>query len=90
MQRWSILWFSEEESSYSDLHIQNIHYIKQMLKNGKRFVETNKDYASNIHTFSLTDNFQKSRKKGKKRKKLLEVFFRRCSIKKVFLNILQN
>ena len=37
-----------------------------MLKNAKRFVETNKDYASNIHTFSLTDIFQNSRKKGKK------------------------
>ena len=37
-----------------------------MLKNAKRFVETFKNYASYIHTFSLTDNFQNSRKKGKK------------------------
>ena len=35
-----------------------------------RFVETFKNYVLNIHTFSLTDNFQNSRKKGKKEKKL--------------------
>ena len=58
-----------------------------MLKNAMRFVETFKNYASYIHTFSLTDNCQNSRKKGKKRGKNLplEAIFRRCSIKKVFL-----
>ena len=40
-----------------------------MLKNDKRFVETFKNNASFIHTFSLTENFQNSRKKGKRRKK---------------------
>ena len=39
-----------------------------MLKSAKRFVETFKKYASYIHTFSFTDNFQNSRKKGKKDK----------------------
>ena len=55
-----------------------------MLKKVKRFVETFKNYASYIHTFSLTDNFRNSRKKGKKRKKklsfsssLLEVFYKK-------------
>ena len=43
-----------------------------MLKNAKRFVETFKNYTSYIHPFSLTDNFQNSRKKGEKRKKTLE------------------
>ena len=62
-----------------------------MLKNAKRFAETFKNYASNIHTFSLTNIFQNSRKKGKKEKNLvLEAAFRRCSIKKVFLKISQN
>ena len=28
IQRWSIFWFSDEESSCSHLPIQNIHYIK--------------------------------------------------------------
>ena len=42
-----------------------------MLKNAKRIVETFQNYASNIHTFSFTDNFQNSRKKGKKRKHLV-------------------
>ena len=37
-----------------------------MLINGKRFVEIFEDYASFIPTISLTDNFQNSRKKGKK------------------------
>ena len=41
-----------------------------MLKSSKRFVETFKNYPSYIHTFSLTDSFQNSRKKGKKKKKL--------------------
>ena len=46
-----------------------------MLKNSKISVETFKNYASHIHTFRLTDNFQKERerkreRKGKKRKKL--------------------
>ena len=40
-----------------------------MLKNARRFVETFKIYASYIQTFSLTDNFQLSRKKWKKEKK---------------------
>ena len=62
-----------------------------MLKNAKRFAETFKNYASNIHTFSLTNIFQNSRKKGEKEKNLvLEAAFRRCSIKKVFLKISQN
>ena len=39
-----------------------------MLKNAKKFVEPFKNYASYIHTFSLTDNSQGSRKKGKKKK----------------------
>ena len=62
------------------------------LKNDKRFVETFKNYASYIHTFSLTDNFHNSRKKGKKRGKnlILEAVFRRCSVKKVFLKISQE
>ena len=54
-----------------------------MLKNAKRFVETFKNYTSYIHPFSLTDNFQNSRKKGEKRKKtseavssLLEVYYK--------------
>ena len=33
------------------------------------FTETFKNYALYIHTFSLTNNFQNSRKKGKKKKK---------------------
>ena len=46
-----------------------------MLENSKISVETFKNYASYIHTFRLTDNFQKERerkreRKGKKRKKL--------------------
>ena len=62
-----------------------------MLKNPKRFVETFKNHASYIHTFSLTDNFRNSRKKGKKEKNLvLEAVFRRCSIKKLSLKISQN
>ena len=61
-----------------------------MLKNDKRFVETFKNNASCIHTFSLTDNFQNSRKKGKRRKKTLEAIFQRCSIRKVFLKLSQN
>ena len=43
-----------------------------MLKNAKRLVETFKNYASYIHIFSLTDNFQNSKgkkKEGEKRKK---------------------
>ena len=40
-----------------------------MLKSAKTFVETFKNYASYIHSFSLTDNFQNSRKKGEKDKK---------------------
>ena len=63
-----------------------------MLKNVKRFVETFKNYASYIHNFSWTDNFQNPRKKGKKEKKklALEAIFRGYSIKKVFLKISQN
>ena len=40
-------------------------------KTATDFVEICKNYASYIHTFSLTDNFQNSRKKGKKREKKL-------------------
>ena len=40
-----------------------------MLKNFKRSVETFKNYASYIHTVSLTNNFQNLIKKGKKEKK---------------------
>ena len=55
-----------------------------MLKNAKRFVETFKNYASYIHIFRSANNFQNSRKKGKKDKTLvLEAIFRRCSIKKL-------
>ena len=62
-----------------------------MLKNIKRFVETLNNKASYIKTFSLSDNFQNSRKKRKKEINLvLEAVFRRCSIKKVFLEISQN
>ena len=63
-----------------------------MLKNVKRFVETFKNYASYIHNFSWTDNFQNPRKEGKKEKKklALEAIFRGYSIKKVFLKISQN
>ena len=63
-----------------------------MLKNPKRFVETFKNYASYIHTFSLTDNFRNSRKKGKKEKNLvLEAVFRRCSIKETQVcNFIEN
>ena len=39
-------------------------------KTPREFAKTFKNYASYIHTFRLTDNFQNSRKKGKKRKKL--------------------
>ena len=42
-----------------------------MLKNAKRFVETFNNYVSYAHTFSLTNNFRNSRKKGKKREKNL-------------------
>ena len=58
-----------------------------MLKNPKRFVETFKNYASYIHTFSLTDNFRNSRKKGKKEKKLSfrsslpEMFYKKVVLK---------
>ena len=52
-----------------------------MLKNTKRFVETFKNYTSYIHTFSLTDNFQNSRKKVKKKGKN---FTFRSSLKEVF------
>ena len=59
-----------------------------MLKNAKRFVQTFKNYASYIHTFSLTDNFQNPRKKGKKREKKLsfrsslpEVFYKKGVLK---------
>ena len=41
-----------------------------MVKNAKRFVETFKNDASYIHTFSLTENFENSRKKGKKTDKI--------------------
>ena len=62
-----------------------------MLKNIKRFVETLNNKASYIKTFSLSDNFQNSRKKRKKEINLvLEAVFRRYSIKKVFLEISQN
>ena len=62
-----------------------------MLKNIKRFVETLNNKASYIKTFSLSDNFQNSRKKRTKEINLvLEAVFRRCSIKKVFLEISQN
>ena len=55
-----------------------------MLKNAKRFVETFKNYASYIHTFSLTDNSQTRQRKGKKDKNLvLEAVFRRSSMKKL-------
>ena len=58
-----------------------------MLKNAKRFVETYKNYASYIHTFSLTDNFEISRKKRKKRKRLSfrsslpEVVYKKVALK---------
>ena len=62
-----------------------------MLKNIRRFVEILNNKGSSIHTFNLTDNFQNSRKKGKKEINLvLEAVFRSCSIKKVFLEISQN
>ena len=51
------------------------------LKNDKRFVETFKNYASYIHTFSLTDNFQNSRKKREKKRKKLTF---RSSLPEVF------
>ena len=55
-----------------------------MLKNAKKFVEPFKNYASYIHTFSLTDNSQGSRKKGKKEKNLvLEPVFRSVSFRSV-------
>ena len=53
-----------------------------MLKSAKRFVETFKNYASYIHTFSFTDNFQNSRKKVKKDKNFRAVFLW-CSMKKL-------
>ena len=40
-----------------------------MLKNTKRFIETSKNYASYIHTFSLTDNFQKLEKERENKEK---------------------
>ena len=62
-----------------------------MLKNIKKPLETFNNKASYIKTFRLTDNFQNSRKKGKKEINLvLESVFRSCSIKKVFLEISQN
>ena len=52
--------------------------------------ETFKNYASCIHTFKLTDNFQNSRKKWKKREKKLtfrsslpEVFYKKGVLKKL-------
>ena len=61
-----------------------------MLKNTNRFVEAFKNYASYIHTFSLTVNLQNSRKKGKKENLVFEAVFRRCSIIKVFLKVSQS
>ena len=74
-----------------------------MLKNAKRFVETFKNYASYIHTYSLTENFENSRKTASKAKFFSLFFsslppenirklkvFRGCSIKKMFWKILQN
>ena len=74
-----------------------------MLKNAKRFVETFKNYTSYIHTCSLTENFENSRKTASKAKFFSLFFsslppenirklkvFRGCSIKKMFLKILQN
>ena len=40
-------------------------------KTARDLVETFKNYASYIRTFSLTDNFKNSRKKEKKEKKKL-------------------
>ena len=52
--------------------------------------ETFKNYASCIHIFKLTDNFQNSRKKWKKREKKLtfrsslpEVFYKKGVLKKL-------
>ena len=61
-------------------------------KTPRVYQETFKNYASYIHTLSLTDNFQNLRKKGKKRDKnlLLEAVFRLCSIKNLFLKMSQN
>ena len=59
-----------------------------MEKNAKRFVELFKNFASYIHTFSLTGNFENSRKKGNKREKKLtfrstppEVFYKKGVLK---------
>ena len=43
--------------------------LNKCKKTLRDFVETFKDYASHIYTFTLTDNFQNSKKKGKKEKK---------------------
>ena len=52
-----------------------------MLKKANRFVERLKNYVLYIHTLSLTNNFQNSRKKGKKREKILSF---RSSLPEVF------
>ena len=50
-------------------------------------METFRNYASCIHTFNLTDNFENSKKKGKKEKKLTfrsglpEVFYKKGALK---------
>ena len=48
-----------------------------MFKNTNRVAETFKNYASNIHIFSLTDNFEKWKKTASKAK--FEAALQRCS-----------
>ena len=64
------------------------HLLNQVnVKKRQEICGTLKNYASYIHTFSLTDNFENSRKKRKKRKRLSfrsslpEVVYKKVALK---------
>ena len=61
---------SQRKKVYIVIYLSKTFTELNKCKNTPRdFVKTFKNYASYIHIFSLTDNFQNSRKKRKKEEK---------------------